>query len=136
MESKQGNGVFKLFEIAQKHISEKVGASYPIMKAQELAEEAEKLGFGKLEASHTPSRGGRTSKHFRKRSLEELDENCIDLLKRKKITEPSQSHLLVIQLRWKKRALTSTKCIGISSHFPVYHPSICRIIIKTNIFLL
>ena len=81
MDSKQGNGVLKLFEIAQKHISEKVGTSYPIMKAQELAEEAEKLGFGKLEASHTPSRGGRTSKHFRKRPLEELDENCIDLLK-------------------------------------------------------
>ena len=40
MDSKQGNGVLNLSDISQKHISEKVGSSYPIHKAVELIEEA------------------------------------------------------------------------------------------------
>ena len=52
-------------EVAEKHISEKVGQSYPITKAIDLMTETAELGFGTLETATTTNNC--TVKQFRKR---------------------------------------------------------------------
>ena len=83
MDSKQGNGVLNLSDISQKHISEKVGSSYPIHKAVELIEEAEQLGFGTVVTTETANK--RIVKRFRKRPLSELNVNWQEALKKSKV---------------------------------------------------
>ena len=84
MESKQGDGVLKLSEIAQKHISQKVGMSYPTSKAAELIDEAANLGFGDVLSTETPNR--RASIHFKKRPLSDLNETCREILKKSRVS--------------------------------------------------
>ncbi len=84
MESKSGDGVIHPSELAQKHISEKVGQSYPISKAIELMEEAAHLGFGDIETVSTPN--NRKVKRFRKHTLDELTEQPKELLKKAKLS--------------------------------------------------
>ena len=49
MTGKNGNGTITPSEVSQKHISERVGGSYPTSKAIETLEEAVKLGYGTIE---------------------------------------------------------------------------------------
>ena len=53
MESRSTDGIIYPSEAAQKHISEKVGQSYPISKAIDLMTEAAEMGFGTLETAQT-----------------------------------------------------------------------------------
>ena len=84
MESKQGDGVLKLSEIAQKHISQKVGTTYPTSKAGELIDEAANLGFGDVLSTETPNR--RASIHFKKRPLSDLNATCREILKKARVS--------------------------------------------------
>ena len=61
METKNGDGVIMPSEISQKHISEKVGSSYPVSKALELIGEAAQLGFGEID-DHTSPHNRRITK--------------------------------------------------------------------------
>ena len=65
MTCKNGNGKFTPSEVSQKHISEKVGGSYPTSKAIEALEEAVRLGYGTMGDCTTPN--NRTVKQFRNR---------------------------------------------------------------------
>ena len=60
--SKNGNGILTPSLLSQKHISERVGGSYPTSKAIEMLEEAETLGYGFFENVTTPNK--RTIKQF------------------------------------------------------------------------
>ena len=53
MESRSTDGIIYPSEFAQKHISEKVGQSYPISKAIDFMTEAAEMGFGTLETAQT-----------------------------------------------------------------------------------
>lgn len=59
--------MFKASDIAQKHISLKVGSSYPTSKAVELMEEAEQLGFGSVETT-TPNNCSAKSRELLKKA--------------------------------------------------------------------
>ncbi len=83
--TKSADGILQPSEVAQKHISEKVGQSYPIAKAVELMHEASDLGFGELETVMTPN--NRQVKQFRKRPLQALDDHSKELLKKAKISD-------------------------------------------------
>lgn len=87
--SKNGNGILTPSLLSQKHISERVGGSYPTSKAIEMLEEAETLGYGSFEDVTPPNK--RTIKQFRKRRLEDLTNKCKDLLKRSKISDKDYS---------------------------------------------
>ena len=89
MESESGNGTITPSEVSQKHISEKVGASYPTSKAVETLTEAEELGFGTIQDVVTPNK--RKVKLFRKRKFEELSSECREKLKLAKVTEGQYS---------------------------------------------
>ena len=80
MTCKNGNGKFTPSEVSQKHISEKVGGSYPTSKAIEALEEAVRLGYGTIEDCTTPN--NRTVKQFRKRPFSELTNECKEQLKK------------------------------------------------------
>ena len=80
MESKSADGIIYPSEVAQKHISEKVGQSYPISKAIDLMTEAAEMGFGTLETTQTTN--NRTVRRFRKRRLSELSDDTTQLLKK------------------------------------------------------
>ncbi len=71
--------------VGQKHISERVGTSYPVSKANELLETAADLGFGEFVVVHTPS--NRNIRKFKKRRLEELPEHSLATLKKLRISE-------------------------------------------------
>ena len=71
-------GLFGVFFIAQKHISLKVGSSYPTSKAVELMEEAERLGFGSIEMIATPN--NRSARRFKKRPIADLSPESQELL--------------------------------------------------------
>ena len=92
--SKNGNGILTPSLLSQKHISERVGGSYPTSKAIEMLEESETLGYGCFEDVTTPNK--RTIKQFRKRRLEDLRNKCKDLLKRSKISD----RLLMCLQQW------------------------------------
>ena len=77
MESRSSDGIIYPSEVAQKHITEKVGQSYPISKAAEL-------GFGTLETATT---NNRTVKRFRRRRLSQLSDDATQLLKKSRVTE-------------------------------------------------
>ena len=53
MESRSADRIIYPSEVAQKHISEKVGQSFPISKAIDLMTEAAEMGFGTLETTQT-----------------------------------------------------------------------------------
>ena len=89
MSCKSGDGTITPSEVSQKHISERIGGSYPIAKAMEVLEEAQKLGFGTLQDSVTPNK--RVVKQFRKRPFEELSVDCREQLKRARITQGEYS---------------------------------------------
>ena len=78
MESRSSDGIIYPSEVAQKHITEKVGQSYPISKAAEL-------GFGTLETATTTN--NRTVKRFRRRRLSQLSDDATQLLKKSRVTE-------------------------------------------------
>ena len=82
--TKKGDGSLTSSEVSQKHISEKVDGSYPIVRAIQLMEEAERLGFGKVVTATTPN--NRIVKTFRKRPLTELSLDCHGMLKRFKVS--------------------------------------------------
>ena len=67
-----------------KHLSERVGQSYPVNKALEMLREAESLGFGTVSETSTPTK--RKVTVFRKRRYEDLSEDCHEHLKRAKLT--------------------------------------------------
>ena len=85
MESRSSDGIIYPSEVAQKHISEKVGQSYPITKAIDLMTEAAELGFGTLETATTTN--NRTVKRFRKRRVSQLSDDATQLLKKSRVTE-------------------------------------------------
>ena len=85
VESRHGDGVLKASDIAQKHLSEKVGSSYPISKAVELMAEAEHLGFGTVETVSTPN--NRLAKRFRKCPITDLSLECRETLKKCKVSD-------------------------------------------------
>ena len=85
MESKSADGIIYPSEVAQKHISEKVGQSYPISKAINLMTEAAEMGFGTLETTQTTN--NRTVRRFRKRRLSELSDDTTQLLKKSRVTD-------------------------------------------------
>lgn len=85
MATRDGSGSISSSEVAQKHISERVGCSYPVEKAVDLMKGAEQLGYGEVETATTPTR--RTYTKFRKRKYDQLSENSKQLLKKAKITE-------------------------------------------------
>ena len=85
MESKSADGIIYPSEVAQKHISEKVGQSYPISKAIDLMTEAAEMGFGTLETTQTTN--NRTVRRFRKRRLSELSDDTTQLLKKSRVTD-------------------------------------------------
>lgn len=89
MTCKNGNGTITPSEVSQKHISERVGGSYPTSKAIETLEEAVKLGYGTMEDCVTPN--NRTVKHFRKRRFSELTHACKEQLKKVKVNEQDYS---------------------------------------------
>ena len=89
MTCKNSNGKITPSEVSQKHISERVGGSYPTSKAIETLEEAVKLGYGTMDATVTPN--NRTVKHFRKRLFSELTQECKEQLKRVKISQQDYS---------------------------------------------
>ena len=49
MTCKNGSGKITPSEVSQKHISERVGGSYPTAKAIEALEEAVELGYGTMD---------------------------------------------------------------------------------------
>lgn len=85
MESRSSDGIIYPSEVAQKHISEKVGQSYPISKAIDLMADAAEMGFGTLETATTTN--NRTVKRFRKRRLSQLSDDATQLLKKSRVTE-------------------------------------------------
>ena len=85
VESRHGDGVLKASDITQKHISEKVGNSYPTSKAVEVMAEAEQLGFGTVETITTPN--NRLAKRFRKRPIADLSPECCETLKKCKVSD-------------------------------------------------
>jgi len=89
MNCKSGNGIITPSEVSQKHISERVGVSYPTSKAIEILEEAARLGYGTIVDFTTPNK--RTVKQFRKRRLEELTHECKEQLKRVRVTDERYS---------------------------------------------
>ncbi len=70
MDSRYGDGILHLSDVCQKHISEKVGSSYPVSKATELVNTAAHLGYGEVIEVSTPNR--RAITRFRKRKLSDL----------------------------------------------------------------
>ena len=70
--------------MSQKHISEKVGTSYPSSKATDLRREAQHLGYGEIFEQTSSNR--RRISIFRKRHYEELSEDCQAELKKVKIS--------------------------------------------------
>jgi len=56
MNCKSGNGIITPSEVSQKHISERVGVSYPTSKAIEILEEAARLGYGTIVDFTTPNK--------------------------------------------------------------------------------
>ena len=64
MSSKSGNGIIIPTKVSQKHIYEKVGASYPTSTAIESLIEAESLGYGMMQDVLSPNK--RTVRQFRK----------------------------------------------------------------------
>ena len=95
VESRHGDGVLKASDVAQKHISEKVGSSYPTSKALELMEEAERLGFGTVETITTPN--NRSAKRFRKCRLAELSPECCEALKKSKVSDSRYGLAFAVQ---------------------------------------
>lgn len=85
IETKNNDGIILPSEVSQKHISEKVGPSYPIAKAVEILEQAVQLGFGTMEDILTPNK--RKTKRFRKRPLSDISEECKQELKRAHISD-------------------------------------------------
>ena len=85
MESRASDGIIYPSEVAQKHISEKVGQSYPISKAIDLMADAAEMGFGTLETATTTN--NHTVKRFRKRRLSQLSDDATQLLKKSRVTE-------------------------------------------------
>lgn len=85
MPTRRGDGIIMPSEVSQKHISEKVGASYPASKAMELIEEAVSQGYGELEESQSPNK--KITKRFRKRKLCELSEECQSNLKKSCVSD-------------------------------------------------
>ena len=65
------DGLIAPSTISQKHISQRVSGSYPVQKAVELMETAEKLGFGKMVQYETPI-SKRRGKRFRKQHYSSL----------------------------------------------------------------
>ena len=53
MESRSSDSIIYPSEVAQKHISEKMGQSYPISKAIDLMTDPAEMGFGTLETATT-----------------------------------------------------------------------------------
>lgn len=85
MGTKNGDGVITPSDISQKHISEKVGTSYPTSKAIELIEIAVERGFGKAQDYTTPNK--RSSTRFLKRPFSDLSNLSKETLKKACITE-------------------------------------------------
>lgn len=85
METKGGDGVILPSEVSQKHISERVGSSYPTSKALELLDGAVQLGYGELEEHETSTR--RRIRRFRKRRLSDLSSDCKEALKKACISD-------------------------------------------------
>ena len=85
METKSGDGIIMPSEVSQKHISEKIGCSYPTAKAVELILQAADLGYGEVEEYYTPNK--RSIKRFRKRPLNDLSTECREALKKSCITD-------------------------------------------------
>ena len=92
METKNGDGVIMPSEISQKHISEKVGSSYPVSKALELIGEAARLGFGEID-DHTSPHNRRITKWFTKRKLDAL---TMEVLKKSRISDEMYSKAFAV----------------------------------------
>ena len=74
--------------ISQKHICQRVNGSYPVAKAVELLQTAEKLGFGKLELRETPINKQKMRK-FRKHRHCSLNRTAKDILNKFGISSES-----------------------------------------------
>ena len=85
METKNGDGHILPSDLSQKHISERVGPSYPTSKAVELIEKVVDLGYGTIKEYQTPSK--RPIKRFVKHPLSDLTNNCKEALKKACITD-------------------------------------------------
>ena len=84
------NGLINPSTLGQKHISEKVGSSYPVKKAIELLKKVSEMGFGEMVDVETPTK--RKVSKFRKRQLQDLPDNAVTLLKKLKITDEEYSN--------------------------------------------
>lgn len=73
------DGLIAPSTIAQKHISQRVNGSYPVQKAVELMETAEKLGFGKVIPYETPI-SKRRGKRFKKVHYSSLPHTAKEIL--------------------------------------------------------
>ena len=73
------DGLIAPSTISQKHISQRVSGSYPVQKAVELMETAEKLGFGKMVQYETPI-SKRRGKRFRKQHYSSLPHTAKEIL--------------------------------------------------------
>lgn len=78
METKNGDGQILPSELSQRHISERVGSSYPTNKATELIERVVQLGYGRIEQYETPNK--RPLKRFSKHRLDDLTGTCRESL--------------------------------------------------------
>ena len=79
------DGLIAPSTISQKHISQRVNGSYPVQKAVELIETAEKLGFGKVVPYETPI-SKRRGKRFRKQHYSSLPLTAKEILAKFAIT--------------------------------------------------
>lgn len=97
IETRNGDGIVLPSEVSQKHISDKVGSSYPTSKAVELISEAARLGYGTIDNHETPNK--RVVKRFRKRKLDELNTECTEALKRACISDDIYGRAFVVRMR-------------------------------------
>ena len=86
---KTADGTITPSEVSQKHLCERVGQGYPSSKALELLREAESMGFGTVCETTTPTK--RKVTVFRKRQYKDLPEDCVEQLKRAKLSEENYS---------------------------------------------
>ena len=82
---RSNDGCITPSEVCQKHISERVGHSYPSSKAVDLLVEVESLRYGEMQEITTSNR--RKVSVLRKRHYETLSEVCLENLKRSKVTK-------------------------------------------------
>ncbi len=88
-EWRSSDGTITPAEVSQKHISEKVGASYPSSKALDILRQAESLGYGEMK--ETTAANKRVLLVLKKKRYRELSIDCVQSLKKVKLSEDNYS---------------------------------------------